>query len=138
MPGLEAYIYIYRYNIYRLYIYIYIYTVSLTFSCVYNTQSGHFVCHHHSEVVSPSCCSCDKVAYLECDVGQTEFTPSGCPALCVVTQPLLGQSPPPPAPGLHDCSCSFCVVISPITASSDLFKGKLHTGFKVQGSCSFF
>lgn len=33
---------------------------------------------------------CGKVAFLECDVGQTEFTPSGCPALCVVTEPLLG------------------------------------------------
>ncbi|KAL2103896.1 hypothetical protein ACEWY4_000764 [Coilia grayii] len=31
-----------------------------------------------------------SVEYLECDVGQTEFTPPGCLSLTVVTEPLLG------------------------------------------------
>lgn len=35
--------------------------------------------------------SVDKVCFLECDVGQTEFTPSGCVSLNVVTEPLLGK-----------------------------------------------
>ncbi|KAL1020591.1 hypothetical protein UPYG_G00002140 [Umbra pygmaea] len=30
------------------------------------------------------------VEYLECDLGQTEFTPSGCVSLTTVTEPLLG------------------------------------------------
>lgn len=31
-----------------------------------------------------------SVEYLECDLGQTEFTPPGCLSLCTVTEPLLG------------------------------------------------
>ena len=31
-----------------------------------------------------------EVAYLECDVGQTEFTPPACLALNIIRQPLLG------------------------------------------------
>ncbi|XP_010873621.2 polynucleotide 5'-hydroxyl-kinase NOL9 [Esox lucius] len=30
------------------------------------------------------------VDYLDCDLGQTEFTPSGCLSLCTVREPLLG------------------------------------------------
>lgn len=30
------------------------------------------------------------VDYLECDLGQTEFTPPGCVALLTITEPLLG------------------------------------------------
>ncbi len=37
------------------------------------------------------CCSCTCVAYLECDVGQTEFTAPGCVALHLITTPVLGQ-----------------------------------------------
>ena len=33
---------------------------------------------------------CDEVAFLECDVGQTEFTPSSFVSLSTVTEPLLG------------------------------------------------
>ncbi|XP_051947607.1 polynucleotide 5'-hydroxyl-kinase NOL9-like [Xyrauchen texanus] len=39
-----------------------------------------------------------SVEYLECDLGQTEFTPPGCLSLCTVTEPLLG----PPFTHLHD------------------------------------
>ncbi|XP_064778485.1 polynucleotide 5'-hydroxyl-kinase NOL9-like [Oncorhynchus masou masou] len=31
-----------------------------------------------------------SVEYLECDLGQTEFTPSGCLSLSTVREPLLG------------------------------------------------
>ena len=31
-----------------------------------------------------------RVAYLECDVGQTEFTPSGLVSLNVLSKPLFG------------------------------------------------
>ena len=31
------------------------------------------------------------VAYLECDIGQTEFTCPGCVALNLVSEPLLGK-----------------------------------------------
>lgn len=31
-----------------------------------------------------------RVAYLECDVGQTEFTPPGLVSLNIVEQPLFG------------------------------------------------
>ncbi|XP_039509061.1 polynucleotide 5'-hydroxyl-kinase NOL9 [Pimephales promelas] len=31
-----------------------------------------------------------SVEFLECDLGQTEFTPPGCLSLCTVTEPLLG------------------------------------------------
>ncbi|KAJ8016939.1 hypothetical protein DPEC_G00012560 [Dallia pectoralis] len=31
-----------------------------------------------------------SVEYLDCDLGQTEFTPSGCLSLCTVREPLLG------------------------------------------------
>lgn len=39
-----------------------------------------------------------SVEYLECDLGQTEFTPPGCLSLCTVTEPLLG----PPFTHLRD------------------------------------
>lgn len=31
------------------------------------------------------------VDYLECDLGQTEFTPPGCISLLNITEPLLGK-----------------------------------------------
>ncbi|XP_055471158.1 polynucleotide 5'-hydroxyl-kinase NOL9 [Psammomys obesus] len=34
--------------------------------------------------------SIPSVDYLECDLGQTEFTPPGCIALLTITEPLLG------------------------------------------------
>ncbi|XP_073679523.1 polynucleotide 5'-hydroxyl-kinase NOL9 [Garra rufa] len=39
-----------------------------------------------------------SVEYLECDIGQTEFTPPGCLSLNTVTEPLLG----PPFTHLRD------------------------------------
>lgn len=36
-------------------------------------------------------CSTVSVEYLECDLGQTEFTPPGCLSLNTVTEPLLGM-----------------------------------------------
>ncbi|KAI7794149.1 polynucleotide 5'-hydroxyl-kinase NOL9 [Triplophysa rosa] len=39
-----------------------------------------------------------SVEYLECDLGQTEFTPAGCLSLNTVTEPLLG----PPFTHLRD------------------------------------
>lgn len=35
--------------------------------------------------------SLPAVDYLECDLGQTEFTPPGCVALLNITEPLLGM-----------------------------------------------
>jgi len=35
-------------------------------------------------------CSVTRVAYLECDPGQTEFTPPGCVSLHLVSEPVLG------------------------------------------------
>lgn len=32
-----------------------------------------------------------RVAYLECDVGQSEFTPAGVVALNIVDKPILGM-----------------------------------------------
>lgn len=37
-------------------------------------------------------CRHKRVAFLECDVGQTEFTPSGVVSMAFVTQPLIGKS----------------------------------------------
>ena len=36
-------------------------------------------------------CRHSKVAFLECDVGQTEFTPSGLVSLTFASQPLIGK-----------------------------------------------
>ena len=54
-----------------------------------------------SLALSDVCCHCfylfsyifsiEGVYVLECDVGQTEFTPPGCVSLHYVTQPLLGK-----------------------------------------------
>ena len=41
--------------------------------------------------VFPSSFSRKEVAFSECDVGQTEFTPPACIALNIVRQPLLGR-----------------------------------------------
>lgn len=35
-------------------------------------------------------CRVTRVAYLECDPGQTEFTPPGCVSLHLVSEPVLG------------------------------------------------
>lgn len=35
-------------------------------------------------------CSLPSVEYMECDIGQTEFTPPGCVSLSNVTEPFLG------------------------------------------------
>ncbi|GAB1289289.1 Polynucleotide 5'-hydroxyl-kinase NOL9 [Apodemus speciosus] len=44
------------------------------------------------ELVSVSC-GIPGVDYLECDLGQTEFTPPGCISLLNITEPLLGGPP---------------------------------------------
>lgn len=36
-------------------------------------------------------CSLPSVEYMECDIGQTEFTPPGCVSLSNVTEPILGK-----------------------------------------------
>ncbi|ORX49701.1 hypothetical protein BCR36DRAFT_353398 [Piromyces finnis] len=35
---------------------------------------------------------CNEVAYLECDIGQSEFTPSGMISLHIISSPILGPS----------------------------------------------
>ncbi|ELT95693.1 hypothetical protein CAPTEDRAFT_197373, partial [Capitella teleta] len=56
---------------------------------------------------------CQKVAHLECDVGQSEFTPSGCVSLTIIEKPLLGP------PFTHDIvPLSVCFVGS-LTPSDD-------------------
>lgn len=35
--------------------------------------------------------SVPRVCFLECDVGQTEFSPPGCVALTFVDKPVLGM-----------------------------------------------
>ena len=39
-------------------------------------------------------CRHGRVGFLECDVGQTEFTPCGVVSLTFVTQPLIGKYEP--------------------------------------------
>lgn len=41
--------------------------------------------------LSLSIFSIPGVDYLECDLGQTEFTPPGCISLLNITEPLLGM-----------------------------------------------
>lgn len=38
------------------------------------------------------CYRIPEVCFLECDIGQTEFTPPGCISLQVVSSPVLGLS----------------------------------------------
>ncbi|XP_064633023.1 polynucleotide 5'-hydroxyl-kinase NOL9-like [Lineus longissimus] len=47
--------------------------------------------------------SCDAVGYLECDVGQTEFTPPGCVAFNIISKPLLG----PPFTHQRNAECMY-------------------------------
>jgi polynucleotide 5'-kinase involved in rRNA processing len=55
----------------------------------------------------------DKVAWLECDLGQGEFSPGGSVGLWILDKPLLGKSPPFPAithiPP-HRCLCFIFVL----------------------------
>lgn len=44
---------------------------------------------------SLSPCSLPVVEYMECDIGQTEFTPPGCVSLSSVTEPVLGMCSAP-------------------------------------------
>jgi len=37
------------------------------------------------------CCRRESVYFLECDIGQSEFTPSGVVSLVHVTQPVFGK-----------------------------------------------
>ena len=46
--------------------------------------------HHTSSLSLPL--SHSKVAYLECDIGQPEFTVAGVVALNIVTEPLVGPA----------------------------------------------
>ncbi|XP_014669777.1 PREDICTED: polynucleotide 5'-hydroxyl-kinase NOL9-like [Priapulus caudatus] len=41
-------------------------------------------------LINSALSECKRVAYLECDIGQTEFTPSGCISLHIVTTPVIG------------------------------------------------
>ena len=38
----------------------------------------------------------ERVAFLECDLGQSEFTPGGMVALNVISRPVFGTLPPQP------------------------------------------
>lgn len=40
---------------------------------------------------SLSPCSLPVVEYMECDIGQAEFTPPGCISLSSITEPILGM-----------------------------------------------
>jgi len=50
-------------------------------------------------------CSIIKIAYLECDPGQSEFTPSGCVSLHLVSEPVLGTH----------CDCQWSTHITPVS-----------------------
>ncbi|XP_041955049.1 polynucleotide 5'-hydroxyl-kinase NOL9 isoform X1 [Alosa sapidissima] len=51
-----------------------------------NSGKSTFVRHLINSLLNQT----TSVEYLECDVGQTEFTPPGCLSLTAVTEPLLG------------------------------------------------
>ncbi|KAJ8390174.1 hypothetical protein AAFF_G00110480 [Aldrovandia affinis] len=55
-----------------------------------------------------------SVDYLECDLGQTEFTPPGCLSLTSVTEPLLG------APFTHLCTPEHMVFFGETSCERDL------------------
>ncbi|XP_064155310.1 polynucleotide 5'-hydroxyl-kinase NOL9 [Anguilla rostrata] len=55
-----------------------------------------------------------SVDYLECDLGQTEFTPPGCLSLLTVTEPLLG------APFTHQCTPEHMVFFGETSCERDL------------------
>nr|XP_057906891.1 polynucleotide 5'-hydroxyl-kinase NOL9 [Doryrhamphus excisus] len=55
-----------------------------------------------------------SVDYLEADVGQTEFTPTGCLSLLTVTEPLLGP------PFTHQCTPDHMVYYGQSSCESDL------------------
>uniref|UniRef100_A0A8C9SG77 Polynucleotide 5'-hydroxyl-kinase NOL9 n=1 Tax=Scleropages formosus TaxID=113540 RepID=A0A8C9SG77_SCLFO len=55
-----------------------------------------------------------SVDYLECDLGQTEFTPPGCLSLCTVTKPLLG------APFTHQHTPQHMVFFGESSCERDL------------------
>ncbi|KAL3852579.1 hypothetical protein ACJMK2_016199 [Sinanodonta woodiana] len=52
----------------------------------------------------------DRLCYLECDLGQTEFTPPGCVSLHVLTKPIFG---PPFSHQKQAVSCCFHGDLSP-------------------------
>ncbi|KAK3612060.1 hypothetical protein CHS0354_021746 [Potamilus streckersoni] len=52
----------------------------------------------------------DRLCYLECDLGQTEFTPPGCVSLHVLTKPVFG---PPFSHQKQAVSCCFHGDLSP-------------------------
>ncbi|XP_035500291.1 polynucleotide 5'-hydroxyl-kinase NOL9 [Scophthalmus maximus] len=54
------------------------------------------------------------VDYLECDLGQTEFTPAGCLSLSVVREPLLGP------PFTHQCTPEHMIYYGQSSCESDL------------------
>ena len=54
-------------------------------------------------------CRHKRVAFLECDVGQTEFTPSGVVSMAFVTQPLIGNA--------NTCWFCMCFYLSVFRAS---------------------
>ncbi|XP_074645215.1 polynucleotide 5'-hydroxyl-kinase NOL9-like isoform X2 [Tubulanus polymorphus] len=62
---------------------------------------------------------CDTVAYLDCDVGQTEFTAPGLVSLNLITRPLLG---PPFSHQLEPECCYFVGGVSPANDPSYYLK----------------
>ncbi|XP_063440239.1 polynucleotide 5'-hydroxyl-kinase NOL9-like [Mytilus trossulus] len=55
----------------------------------------------------------DKVYFLECDVGQTEFTPPGCVSLHCVSEPVLGP------PFTHQRPAVFSCFFGGVTPADD-------------------
>ncbi|XP_052067368.1 polynucleotide 5'-hydroxyl-kinase NOL9-like [Mytilus californianus] len=55
----------------------------------------------------------DKVYFLECDVGQTEFTPPGCVSLHCVSEPVLGP------PFTHQRAAVFSCFFGGVTPADD-------------------
>ncbi|KAJ8258124.1 hypothetical protein GJAV_G00193420 [Gymnothorax javanicus] len=75
-----------------------------------NTGKSTFIRHLINTLLNQTA----SVDYLECDLGQTEFTPPGCLSLVTVTEPLLG------APFTHQCTPEHMVFFGETTCERDL------------------
>ncbi|KAJ8369830.1 hypothetical protein SKAU_G00098580 [Synaphobranchus kaupii] len=75
-----------------------------------NTGKSTFIRHLINTLLNHTA----SVDYLECDLGQTEFTPPGCLSLFTVTEPLLG------APFTHQCTPEHMVFFGETSCERDL------------------
>lgn len=64
----------------------------ISISCYYQTLLflSLSIINSLYKVLPPVCCRYKKVAFLDTDVGQTEFTPPGILSLCVIDKPTPG------------------------------------------------